>query len=170
MQRFAEHGILLSKQTKNTMKRFLFPALLLLALLPGCTEEKPDGYMIFGKYHGMCNGPDCVIYAKLENNTLYVNTQDQYPNWTASADGLEFSQYTGQVPDGIFELPGKIPASMYTMSKLIGQPDAYDQGGFYVELMSDNTLYTWKIDTNMDDVPQELHSFCNAMDNYLDQL
>lgn len=143
--------------------------LMVVLLIYGCRAEEEQNYLIFGEYYGFCTGPECMRYYKVQNNSLYQNTVDTYPQWDG-ASTLEFVPYTGNYPGDVLTLASEIPGQLYQDSAVIGMPDAYDQGGYYVELKADETIYTWKIDHDSVNIPAYLHPFCEKMNLYFQQL
>jgi phosphoserine aminotransferase len=49
-------------------------------------------------------------------------------------------------------------------------PDAYDQGGYYLEVCKNGTITNWRIDKNNQDIPNYLIAVCDSMQHYLDVL
>ena len=75
------------------MKLLKYFSLLLLSLLFACQTEEdlpfiidpimPD-YFVFGDFYGLCEGEQCIDYFKIEEGTIYEDTEDNYPNGTES--------------------------------------------------------------------------------------
>ena len=91
-------------------------------------------YFIFGHFYGECGGEGCVEIYKLEKGTLFEDTTDIYPTWMTPYDGTYIS-----LPDEKFELVKDIvehfPEELYAETEnVLGQPDAGDWGGIYVEI------------------------------------
>ena len=68
------------------MKRnILIMACLTVFMLTSCEKEdnlelSKSDYIIFGHFYGKCMGEQCVEIFRLENEKLFEDTKDQYPN------------------------------------------------------------------------------------------
>ena len=149
------------------MKRVV---LLLLAGLAGfsCTEtETPPkiDYIIFGEFYGYCVGGKCIEIFKLQDGRLYEDTTDQYPEHDKFYEG-RFIQLADSLYDKAAVVENIIPDRLWRESDtIIGQPDAGDWGGFYLEMRTNNDRRFWLIDKNQDNLPIYLHDFTLKMDS-----
>lgn len=146
-----------------------YTLLALGLLLFSC--DKPEsgavqGYLIFGEYYGMCQGPECIRYYKIQDNQLHEDTADMYPS-SETPPSLAFSLYGGNYPTGVMQLPSLLPGGLYSEGNVIGMPDAYDQGGYYLELNNGFTTRYWKIDRDRATIPVYLHEYCDTLDYFL---
>lgn len=157
---------------KNKTIVFLF--LLAAGLISGCKKECPrgeqdDDYLIFGKYYGLCGGENCIEIFKIENATLYEDTNDSYP-----ADAPYSGNYSALSPakyDLVKDLSNHIPAQLLNEGNgYIGTPDAYDQGGYVLELANSGTIRYWRIDTDTSGTPAYLHAFTDTLNSYLNKI
>ena len=51
---------------------------------------------------------------------------------------------------------------------VIGCPDCYDQGGYYIEVEENGIKRSWYIDTNKADVPEYLHDFLDRISDKIE--
>lgn len=153
-------------------------AVLTIALFSGCKKDDatcgchndPDAdFLVFGKYNGMCAGEKCVEVFKIENGTLYEDSNDNYPSdspYQASYVARSSAQY-----DLVKDLLSKVPAQLLDENDgLIGTPDAYDQGGFVIEIKENGVLRYWRIDTNKQAQPAYLQPFTDTLRNYIERI
>lgn len=131
------------------MRYFLF--LFLLIGLTGCTgdDETIHGdYLVFGKYHGECFGDQCIQIFKIENDSLFADTLRLYPSAQTPYSGLYQPLAQNQF-DSTKNLLDVIPQQILSLKNtIIGQLDAADQGGFYIEIKTNEGIRYWLIDTD----------------------
>ena len=135
----------------------------------GCcdkTEPKTD-YVVFGDYYGMCGGDGCIDYYKIENGIIYKDLLNEYPSNNINH---HFNVYNGPYSMSILDLQNENPDLIYSETNSSGMPDAYDQGGYYLEICNNGNITNWKIDKNSQDVPAYLHTLCDSMQHYLEAL
>ena len=143
------------------MKKILL-LVLCVSFLFACEKEEDESdqfdYLMFGHFYGECLGEECIEIYKITDDTLFEANQDTYPTddfYTGTFVGLPESLY-----QQINNLNLTVPQDLLDITETtIGIPDAYDQGGYYIELRSGNTHRMWKIDTNYDVVPDGIHGF-----------
>jgi hypothetical protein len=131
------------------MKRNLIIACGLLALLlSSCKKEKcpDDGYLIFGHFYGMCEGEQCVDKAQF---TPLGREQFQKAQHLRASFPLELLQQSDTV---------------------IGQPDAGDWGGLYIEYHQDGVRKFWLIDKMKTNVPIQYHDFVDRVEAAVEAL
>jgi hypothetical protein len=138
-------------------------------ILIGCNKrvETPADYIVFGDYYGMCAG-SCAHYYKIEAGVLYKDALMEYPS--TGAPSYQFNAYTAPYNSALLDLAAELPANMYNEPGVIGMPDAYDQGGLYIEVNTQGNITRWKIDKNKLDVPVYLHAVCDSVEHYLEAL
>jgi hypothetical protein len=146
--------------------------LLILALVTifwGCSDkpEAKGDFLIFGDYYGMCGGDGCIDYYKIENGNIYKDLLNEYPS-----DNINhhFNVYNGPYSMAILDLQNEIPNNIYNEENTLGMPDAYDQGGYYLEVCKNGIITNWRIDKNNQDIPNYLIAVCDSMQHYLDVL
>jgi len=155
------------------MKKLILPLFFLSLLgLSSCGRDngQPVQYLIFGQY-GDCPA-GCIEYYKYNegDNTLYKSTSDPMPGNTPVSALVDFAEYTGPVPEALYELIENIPSAIYDEDTVIGQPDAFDAGGFYIEIKQDAAPQYWRIDRSLDNMPEELHNFMTRVSGLLENV
>ncbi len=135
-----------------------------------CSCEQQFGdYLLFGNYYGMCAGEDCVEIFKIENGVLSEDSNDNYPSdspYSGNYAVLPSAKY-----DLVKDLSNYIPAQLFNENDgYIGTPDAYDQGGYVLELKENGTHRYWRIDTDTSNTPDYLHAFTDTLRNYIDKI
>jgi hypothetical protein len=131
-----------------------------------CAGTGEFEYMVFGHFYGECAGEGCVEIFKLDGERLYEDSTDVYPN------GL--SPYTGAyfvLPEEKFQmvrdLVNDFPEALYAEPQIvIGQPDAGDWGGIYVEMKFKNEpglTGFWLLDQNESNMPQVYNDFVDKI-------
>lgn len=150
----------------------LFAGLVLLGFFANCNKDcgcqrQPDHeYLLFGKFAGMCWGETCVEIFKIENENLYEDTTDQYPFGSAPYNGV-YILLSSTEYDLVKDLINYVPSELFSESDtIIGMPDAYDQGGYYLELRNSVETRFWLIDTDQDNIPSYLHAFTDTLNVY----
>lgn len=148
------------------MKKLLF---FLAAASPfACSNNDHDGmtvaevdydYVVFGDYYGECL-KNCIHIYKLENNSMYVDSRQKYPIIAESYKG----EYHDILDDAIYEetkdLMDAIPYDILkSHDTVIGQPDAGDWGGIYLEVSIDGEVEYWLIDKMEVNLPENLKAF-----------
>ncbi len=130
----------------------------------------PD-YLVFGQYYGECAGGEiCVEIYKLADKSLYEDTNDLYPNpnkrYTGNYVLQDAAQYE-KVKDLIKAVPAKLLKEETTV---IGQPDAGDWGGYYIEVRKKRVRKFYLIDTKQENIPPYLHLFTDKVKASIRQL
>ncbi len=149
------------------MKYLLFSLAAFFFLCVSC--KKNDGYLssidyiIFGHFYGECLGEDCIEIFKINNDHLYEDTRDHYP------DANDFYNANFQkLSDEKFALTKDI-INYFPMSLLdeenhvIGQPDAGDWGGLYIEYKRNSVRKFWLLDKKKENVPSTYHVFIDKV-------
>ncbi len=155
------------------MKKIIFPLLLTLILI-GCKKDDPlqakGDYLIFGHFFGECGGPNCIAIFKLDESSLMEDTLDHYPT---SADYYEGQYVTlseakyNQTKD----LPTFFPTALLNEpSNVIGQPDAGDWGGLYIEYHIDGIRKFWLLDLMKINVPTKYHAFIDKVNEKIEMI
>lgn len=147
----------------------LLYGLLFLAL--GCS--KPGGdivlvnsnteYFIFGHFYGECSGEQCVETFKIQGEHLFEESNDIYGLAAAASPDPylgNFQMLDQSIYEEVAGLENEIPAALFLeLSKVIGQPDAGDWGGYYIEHYDGTSVRKWAIDTAKRNIPEYLHDF-----------
>lgn len=147
---------------------FFFLLLLPLALFTACDKEEDEvkletDYLIFGHFFGLCAGETCVEIFKLEASQLYEDSNDNYPGSTDFYDA-DFSTLPSSIFEEVEDLEGFFPTALLDETDtVIGQPDAGDWGGLYIEYKAGDLRKFWLLDLNTNNVPETYHDFINAV-------
>ncbi|GGG31426.1 hypothetical protein [Hymenobacter glacieicola] len=141
--------------------------------LTACTKDEvaPDT-LVFGQFYGECAGERCIEIYQLtpRARTLAEDTQDKYPSFTSPYQG-QFVARSATDYAKVSDLPDLIPAKLLAESAhVIGQPDAGDWGGYYVELNDHGTRRFWLIDTQKQNIPAYLHPLVDTLQSRIAQL
>ena len=133
-----------------------------------CDKSEVDGigpsdYLVFGHYYGKCFGEGCVETFKLEDRRLLEATFDQYApqsfyNFEAF-DVLSDAKFEA-VKDLISFFPEELLSDERT---IIGQPDAGDWGGIYVEIKTESIHRFWLLDQMDTDMPEKYNAFVDRI-------
>ena len=145
--------------------KFYFAILIGMLLTGSACKKEVNGTtgqpsLIFGMYYGYCAGETCVEIFQLDEQNLREDILDHYPNsqdgsitnfstLMSAAQRTECASLLSSIPDTLFQIEQTI----------IGQPDAGDWGGFYIECQHENRRRFWLIDTQLQSVPSSLHAF-----------
>jgi hypothetical protein len=146
--------------------KFIVPLLsvLLVLILSNCDDVQPTiynyEYMVFGKYYGECLGENCINIYKIENNKLYKDTAEILPTWEHPYQ----ASYYSELPDSLFNtaktLLGLIPNTILTdTTKVYGEPDAGDWGGYYIETKYNDIVRYFLLDTKKENIPSSVCDF-----------
>lgn len=146
------------------MKRnnLIFSCLIIL-LTASCTNDGVDlsksDYLIFGRYNGQCVGEQCIEIFKLEQDNLYEDTKDNYPDRDYLYDG-NYVLLSREKFNLAKDLTSSFPTDLLKEVKTtIGLPDGGDWGGLYIEYNYNGVRKFWMIDLNKDNVPEKYHAF-----------
>jgi hypothetical protein len=153
---------------------FRFPtslaaALLGIGMLTACGKENATptagNTLVFGSFYGECIGPDCIqiFHLNLSNQTLAEDINDLYPSPTATYNGQFVARSTAnfQRVQGLLQ---QVPRRLLSeRAHVIGQPDAGDWGGYYVEVQHAGVRRFWLIDTQKENIPTYLHAFTDSL-------
>ncbi len=131
-----------------------------------CAGKGKFEYMVFGHFYGKCAGEGCVEIFKIDEESLYEDSTDVYPNGLAPYIG----QYT-LLPDAKFQLVKDLiqafPEALYAEpNNVIGMPDAGDWGGVYVEIKYENEEAFsgfWLLDQHEGNMPQIYNDFVDKI-------
>ncbi len=154
------------------MRKFIFSLVAIVLVLLSLSCDKKDAmvspapgelaYFIFGHFYGECGGEGCIEIYKLENERLWEDTTDVYPTSETPYDGIYIS-----LPKIKYELVKDIidyfPEELYNETvNYIGQPDAGDWGGIYVEIKYVDAAAKsgfWLLDQNSSNMPDVYNNF-----------
>ncbi|MFH6603545.1 BPTI/Kunitz domain-containing protein [Maribacter algicola] len=127
------------------------------------TDLAVNDYLIFGHFYGECSGEGCIEIFKLENGSLFEDTQDIYPNAISYYRG-NYMILNVDTFNGVNDLTTFFPLRLLGENdRIIGRPDAGDWGGLYIEYNVNGTRKFWLIDQKKDNVPPYLHTFIDKV-------
>jgi len=149
--------------------------LIALLLLSHCNDGgrlfKRSDYLIFGHFYGECVGEGCIEIFKLANGEVFEDTLDRYPVLDELPNPTNFVRLPNdrfQKVKFIFE---RFPKELFEEDAIyIGQPDAGDWGGFYVETNIGGVRRYWLIDKKKSNLPEYLHDFTNSLNDAIQEL
>lgn len=150
------------------MKRItLIMTCLTFLLLVSCGKDQVvlsnSDYLIFGHFYGECGGEWCVEIFKLEKDGLYEDTKDKYPNSREFYEG-NYMQLSQQKFEDTKDLINSFPADLLSETNtVIGQPDAGDWGGLYIEYNANGVRRSWLLDQMKSNVPVQYHDFIDKV-------
>lgn len=134
-----------------------------VVILTSCEKQneivEDTDYLIFGHFYGECIGENCVEIFKLESDRILEDENDTYPNqktfYTGNYNELDMLKFE-QAKDLLDFFPQEL---LDESSVVIGQPDAGDWGGIYVEYNFNGVRKFWLIDQMKSNIPAYLHEF-----------
>lgn len=146
-----------------------------MVLLNSCSKDptirlKESDYLIFGHFYGECSGEGCIEIFKLEQNQLSEDKRDHYPNPTDFYDG-DYVKLSQQQFDRTRDLTDYFPADLLNeRDRVIGQPDAGDWGGLYIEYNYNGVRKFWLLDQAKRNIPTKYHGFIDKVNEKIKQL
>lgn len=151
---------------KNT---FLFLALLLAFSCknqPETNIPQSADYFIFGTAHGMCLG-DCVTLFKLKGQSLTADDNAQYAMLGSGDLPFQTTSLPAEKVALAETLRAQIPANLFKEPDgNIGCPDCYDQGLYFVQIKTGDTVRDWRIDRDS----KQYAAFCELIQTTMEQL
>jgi len=156
------------------MRKISFVILLLAIIIISCKrdhDQVPNSdYLIFGHFYGECGGENCIEIFKLGSDNLYEDTKDQYPNANSFYDG-SYVKLSDEKFNMTKDLMDFFPYDLLNETNtVIGQPDAGDWGGLYIEYKFNGTRKFWLLDLMKTNVPSKYHNFIDKVVEKTDQL
>lgn len=157
------------------MKRLLIIYLSLTFTLTNCKTKPSENppmqgasALIFGKYHGFCQG-DCARLYKMADNQLYADQVKRL----IEPDSLIFS--STPMSEKAYQIAERLLADfpqelMKEPEEVIGCPDCADQGGYYLEWRSGDVTRRWRLDTNQTALPAYLAAYTKRIESVLNSL
>ncbi len=125
---------------------------------------------MFGHFFGFCDGEQCIEIFRLEQERLLEDTKDKYPRTDDFYQGAYVRQTSAHF-DACKDLKDFFPADLLLESNhVIGQPDAGDWGGLYIEYNFDGTHQFWLLDLNKRNVPAKYHAFIDKVEEKISLL
>lgn len=154
------------------MQKTLILSLLILSF-SSCKEEEGDKLLTninsfaFGYSYGECIG-SCTNTYLIEDNQLFQSSE---PNYASCPSFDSYQQLADSSFQKIKSLTEFIPEKLWNEEEgAIGMPDAYDQGGYQVQITIDGQSKCWFIDTDKKNIPPYLHNFTEKLGLTLQEL
>lgn len=143
-------------------------------MLTSCKKDNVElsnsDYIIFGHFYGECGGEGCVEIFRLEEGKLFEDTKDKYPNSNDFYVG-NYVQLSEQKFNITKDLTSSFPTDLLNeTSTVIGQPDAGDWGGLYVEYNFTGIRKFWLLDQMKSNVPTKYHEFIDKVNEKITKL
>ena len=154
---------------------FLVLALIFLSFSTNsCKKDtlilSDSDYLIFGHFYGECMGEGCVEIFRLEKDQLLEDTRDIYPNGTDFYQG-DYTLLSQEKFQAVKELTDHFPQGLLEETeKVIGQPDAGDWGGLYIEYNSGGIRKFWLVDQMKSNLPVKYHDFIDQVNDKISLL
>ncbi len=150
-------------------KLYILTLLFGLSIFPSCTKEeiKDEEYLVFGHFYGHCVGEGCIEIFRLEDDRLLEDQKDQYPGYTTFYEGdfLELSSSRFELAENLMDY---FPLDLLNETDtVIGQPDAGDWGGLYIEYNYEGVHKYWLLDQMKSHVPEYLHGFIQKVNEVI---
>ncbi len=129
-----------------------------------CTplEAEEDRTLIFGTYFGFCLG-DCTHLFKIEKGEVFPDQGIERLNVN---EALTFSAVPLSIEDynKAKTLLDNFPEPLLDEEETtIGIPDAYDQGGIFLQLTENETVRSWYLDSNIEALPKYLRAYATMV-------
>lgn len=159
------------------MLRIFYFGFAVLLLSTGCRPCKPQipdagssDFFRFGRFYGECVGEPCIDIFSLQEGKLYEDTRDRYPAQDRYYEGSFVELPTTQY-DKVKTITDDFPIELWNETNhVIGQPDAGDWGGLYVEYNHGGVHGFWLLDEMKDHVPAKYHHFIEVLNAKVDTL
>jgi hypothetical protein len=153
----------------------IITACLTLFLFTACENDNTvklstSDYIIFGHFYGECVGEQCVEIFRLEENKLFEDTKDQYPKSGSFYDGkyIPLSQRKFKETQDLLTY---FPIVLLDEADIVvGNPDATDGGGLYIEYNYNGVRKFWLLDNMKNKVPTKYHNFIDKVNEKIRQL
>lgn len=152
---------------------YQFTMLGIAGLLAGCDDgsnevemvRSDDGYLVFGSFAGYCQGEACIEIFKIENGRLYEDSRDGYPSSNNLPYAGDFELLSEEKYELVTNMSENFPERLAEEINLVlGMPDAYDQGGIYVELKRNDRIQYWLLDRDISNLPEYLHGWVELVE------
>ncbi len=160
------------------MKRtyyLIITILSFMALSFACEKEKDielsdSDYLIFGHFYGMCQGERCIEIFKLEKAKLFKDLRKKYPSSQDFYVG-EYVELSQEKFEAAKDLVDYFPKDLLKeKERRIGEPDASDGGGLYIEYCIGGIRKFWILDKMKMRVPNKYHVFIDEVNEKIKRL
>lgn len=139
-------------------------------------EKAPvESYLIFGEYYGFCvpmPGASCIAMFKWSGDSLIRDLNPSYPSSKKIYVGFSPAKRLSCGDSLVRELIAAIPIELLSeKDTVIGEPDATDGGGLYIELKDESGQRRfYLIDNFKQNIPPYLHPFVDKVHKTIDSL
>ena len=122
-----------------------------------CLPIPDDRSLIFGTYFGHCVG-DCAQLFKIDQGEIFP---DEGVDRIIENEALIFGAALPMKDyDSAKFLLENFPGDLLNEEvNILGIPDAYDQGGIYLELVQGDSSRVWYLDSNISALPEYLQGY-----------
>lgn len=167
-----------NSQTIKTMKfptRFsghlLICLLTLSTLIVSCDKDTvfPDTYeyFTFGEYYCECTG-SCGVVFQITNETVLPSVDSSCSPSQHSFGNAPLSDAKYAIAKALIdEFPDQL---LNSNENTYGCPDCIDQGGYYIELKSSKITRSWRVDRDIDALPDFLKAYAQTIGSTIDEM
>lgn len=136
----------------------------------GTAPTAETEYLIFGHFYGFCHGEQCIEIFKLSATQVLEDTTDVYPSSSDFYNG-KFIALSQAKFDSVQTIVNFFPTDLLSEpNTVIGQPDAGDGGGLYIEYNYNGTRKFWLLDKMKNNVPTKYHEFIDEVNRRVEML
>jgi hypothetical protein len=133
-------------------------------------DRLENNNIVFGHFYGECFGEQCVEIFKIDGKHIFEDKKDIYPDRKHFYEG-NFGEIYPAGAEDVKELRVKFPDQLLNeKDTVIGQPDAGDWGGLYIEIEDNGKHRFWIIDKMKSNIPSYLHSFIDDVNSAIEKL
>lgn len=137
--------------------------LLTIGLFSCQKDSSAVSYLIFGHFYGECWGEQCVEIFRLKDGQLSEDRNDDYPSGSSRYEG-NYRRLSHSLYKKVQDLYAQVPIDLLKEERtIIGQPDAGDWGGLYIEYAGDDQRRFWLLDQKKDNIPNDLWGFVDLV-------
>lgn len=146
--------------------------------IPDISERASDDLitrgatLTFGRYYGKCLGNSCIEIFKLNDGKLWEDVIDRFPSSDSFYEG-RFTEFGGSEKINTEKLLRALPSELIKYRSnfnTIGEPDAGDAGGIYLEFQNLGIRKLWLIDLSKQDLPKHLAIYVELINNTIDEI
>jgi hypothetical protein len=123
-------------------------------------ETFAEDHLIFGTYYGECIG-NCSFLFKIKQCQVFEDDMEYYYNEELKfkPDALSVDEYT-IAEEALMKFPDELWNEQDTV---FGIPDAYDQGGIFIQRNLNGEIKSWNLDTNEEVLPAYLAEYASIL-------
>lgn len=126
-----------------------------------------EEHLIFGTYYGECLG-NCANFYKIE--ACQVFEDDMLSYYTSDlkfmSDPMSLEDYEVAI-----DASNMFPEELWNeLDSVFGIPDAYDQGGIFIQKNQNGEIKSWNLDTNEEVLPEYLAEYASTIKSIIQKL